>query len=74
MEVEENGNMTITSVCRVAGLGPEDKARRDGSFEYYISEPVGSNDGKATGPFILASLMVESNSEWLEMIEEDLSL
>jgi unsaturated rhamnogalacturonyl hydrolase len=74
MEVEENGNMTITSVCRVAGLGPEDKARRDGSFEYYISEPVVSNDGKATGPFILASLMVESNSEWLEMIEEDLSL
>jgi unsaturated rhamnogalacturonyl hydrolase len=72
IEVEENGNLTITSACRVAGLGPENDTRRDGSFEYYMSEPIVSNDGKATGPFILASLMVESNPEWLEMIEEDL--
>ncbi|MDT0687405.1 glycoside hydrolase family 88/105 protein [Autumnicola psychrophila] len=69
IEVEANGNLTINSVCSVAGLGPEGNTRRDGSFEYYISEPVVSNDGKATGPFILASLMVEINPDWLEKIE-----
>lgn len=72
IEVEENGNLTITSACRVAGLGPENDTRRDGSFEYYMSEPIVSNDGEATGPFILASLMVESNPAWLQLVEKDL--
>ena len=29
---------------------------RDGSFAYYVSEPVVSNDYKGIGPFILAGL------------------
>ena len=40
--------------CAVAGLGG--KPYRDGSFDYYISEPVRDNDPKGVGPFILASL------------------
>jgi len=32
---------------------------RDGSFEYYISEPQRDNDPKAVGPFILAALEFE---------------
>ena len=44
----------LTSNCAVAGLGGE--PYRDGSFEYYISEPVRDNDPKGIGPFILASL------------------
>jgi len=30
--------------------------RRDGSFEYYLSEPIRDNDAKGVGPFIWASL------------------
>lgn len=40
--------------CAVAGLGGD--PYRDGSYEYYVSEPVRDNDPKGVGPFILASL------------------
>jgi polygalacturonase/rhamnogalacturonyl hydrolase YesR len=30
--------------------------RRDGSFDYYLSEPIRDNDAKGVGPFIWASL------------------
>ena len=33
--------------------------RRDGSFKYYLSEPVRDNDAKGVGPFIWASLEME---------------
>lgn len=55
---EENGTYTITHCCAVAGLGGDGK-RRDGSFEYYISEPVIENDPKSTGSFILAAIEME---------------
>ncbi len=48
----ENG-LTLSGICLVAGLGPEDNKRRDGTFEYYISEPVVENDAKGVAPFIL---------------------
>ena len=38
----------------VAGVGPDDNRRRDGSYEYYISEPIVENDAKGIGPLILA--------------------
>ena len=37
----------------MAGLGPEDNRRRDGSYAYYISEPVVANDAKGVAPFVL---------------------
>lgn len=52
--VEANGLLTITQTCSSAGLGG--KQNRDGSYEYYLSEPIRSNDCKAIGPFILAAL------------------
>lgn len=55
---EENGTYTITHCCAVAGLGGDGRYR-DGSFEYYISEPVIENDPKSTGSFILAALEFE---------------
>lgn len=55
---EENGTFTITHCCAVAGLGGDGKPR-DGSFEYYISEPVIENDPKSTGSFILAAIEME---------------
>ena len=38
----------------------KENLRRDGSFEYYISEPIRDNDGKGIGPFIWASLEMEA--------------
>ena len=52
---EEDGTISITNCCSVAGLGG-DKRYRDGSFEYYISEPVIINDPKSVAPFIWAAM------------------
>ena len=50
----EDGTLNLSGICLVAGLGPENNPRRDGSFEYYISEPVVENDAKGVAPFVLA--------------------
>jgi unsaturated rhamnogalacturonyl hydrolase len=54
IKVDENGEITITQACAVAGLGGN--PYRDGSFEYYVNERKKDNDPKATGPFILSAL------------------
>ena len=51
---EKNGELQMDGICLVAGLGPEDNPRRDGSFEYYMSEPVVQNDAKGVAPLVLA--------------------
>jgi unsaturated rhamnogalacturonyl hydrolase len=45
--------LSLGGICLVAGLGPADNPRRDGSFEYYISEPVVANDAKGIAPFLM---------------------
>ena len=40
----------------MAGLGGGNDQRRNGTFEYYLSEPIRDNDAKGVGPFILAGL------------------
>ena len=57
--LEEDGSYTITNCCAVAGLGGDSKRYRDGSFEYYISEPIIENDPKSIGSFILAAIEYE---------------
>lgn len=52
---EADGTISITSCCAVAGLDT-DGTRRDGTYAYYLSEPVRDNDPKATGPFIWAAM------------------
>ncbi len=56
--VKENsdGTISLTDCCAVAGLGGGSSQRRNGTFEYYLSEPVRDNDAKGVGPFILAGL------------------
>ncbi|MBN2657562.1 MAG: glycoside hydrolase family 88 protein [Spirochaetales bacterium] len=51
---EKDGRMNLGGTCLVAGLGGKEK--RDGSFEYYMSEPVVENEAKGIAPFILAYL------------------
>ncbi len=58
IEENEDGTISITNVCAVAGLGGN--PYRDGSYEYYINEPIRANDPKGVGPFIMASLKYES--------------
>lgn len=54
IEVDKNGLVSITKACAVAGLGG--KNYRSGDYNYYINETIRSNDPKAVGPFIMASL------------------
>jgi unsaturated rhamnogalacturonyl hydrolase len=51
---------SLTQVCSVGGLGGV--PYRDGSFEYYIGEPVVANDYKGVAAFILASCEIESRT------------
>jgi unsaturated rhamnogalacturonyl hydrolase len=50
----DSGRLSLGGICLVAGLGPEKDPKRDGSFEYYMSEPIVQDDAKGVGPFILA--------------------
>jgi rhamnogalacturonyl hydrolase YesR len=54
INVSASGNVSLRNVCQVAGLG----YGRDGSYRYYMSEPVISNDPKGVGPFIMAGIQV----------------
>ena len=57
----EGENLQLGGICLVAGLGPEDNRRRDGSYAYYISEPVVKNDAKGVAPFVLCYTEVRRN-------------
>lgn len=59
VRADPDGSVSLLQCCEVAGLGGMGKNGhpRDGSFSYYISEPVIENDHKGVGPFI--SLGVE---------------
>ena len=51
---EVDGDLNLEGICLVAGLGPTDNLRRDGSYDYYMSEPIVKNDAKGVGPLIMA--------------------
>ena len=46
--------LNLNKICYVGGLGGQ--VRRDGSFAYYMSEPIISNEPKGLGPFLFASI------------------
>ncbi len=54
IRTDADGTISLTQCCEVAGLGGMGKNGhpRDGSFAYYISEPIVDNDHKGVGPFI----------------------
>ncbi len=54
LSVKPDGDLNLGGICLVAGLGPDKNRRRDGSYEYYISEPIVENDAKGVGPLIMA--------------------
>jgi unsaturated rhamnogalacturonyl hydrolase len=50
--VHADGTVSMTHQCLVGGLG----FGRDGSYRYYMTEPIWQNDPKGNGPFILAGV------------------
>ena len=66
IKVNPDKTISLTKCCSVSGLGPgpgpyvkKPNYKRDGSFNYYMSEPIRDNDAKGVGPFIWASLEME---------------
>lgn len=66
IQVNPDKTISLTRCCAVSGLGPgpgpyvkKPNYKRDGSFDYYMSEPIRDNDAKGVGPFIWASLEME---------------
>lgn len=57
VKTNEDGTISVTDCCAVAGLGGKNK--RDGSFDYYIHEPIRDNDPKTIGPFVLSCLELD---------------
>ena len=49
---EVDGRLELDGICLVAGLGGAEM--RDGSYNYYISEPVVKNEAKGVAPLLLA--------------------
>lgn len=49
---EKDGELQLGGICLVAGLG--NKEMREGTFEYYMREPIVTNDAKGVAPLILA--------------------
>ena len=51
---DAGGLVSLHGICKVAGLGGTPP--RDGSYDYYVSEPVAADDYKGVGAFILAAV------------------
>jgi unsaturated rhamnogalacturonyl hydrolase len=56
IKTDPDGSVHLTGICSVAGLGGP--TQRNGSFEYYIGEPVVADDLKGVGAFLLAGVEV----------------
>jgi unsaturated rhamnogalacturonyl hydrolase len=56
ISVDPDGQVHMNQICLVAGLGAG--IHRDGTYDYYLSEPIVRNDLKGTGPFIMASMEI----------------
>ncbi|WP_134681968.1 glycoside hydrolase family 88/105 protein [Paracoccus ravus] len=52
--VMEGGQSHFQGICHVAGLGGFDGIYRDGTPEYYLTEPVVQDDAKGVGPLMMA--------------------
>jgi unsaturated rhamnogalacturonyl hydrolase len=57
IKVDEDGEVHITQICGSAGLGGN--PYRDGSYEYYINEPIKTDNLHGTAPFILAAFALD---------------
>ena len=68
-----DGTISLQKCVSVSGLGPESNPKRDGSFEYYMSESVRDNDAKGVGPFVWASLEMERLGYTVDNLDDDMT-
>ena len=61
VETSQDGTIDLNGTVSVGGLGGS--PFRDGSYDYYLSEPIKKNDLKGVGPFIMASIEMEVADE-----------
>jgi unsaturated rhamnogalacturonyl hydrolase len=61
ISVNNDSTINVTKICYSAGLDAGAGRPRNGSYTYYISGtgPTVTNDGKGTGPFMMASVELE---------------
>jgi unsaturated rhamnogalacturonyl hydrolase len=59
VKTDPNGQLNLDGTVSVAGLGGN--PYRDGSYEYYLSEKVVTNDPKGVGAFLLAATEMETD-------------
>lgn len=57
IETDPQGHLHLLKTCSGAGLGGT--PYRDGSFEYYIKEPLRTDDLKGIGPLMQAAIEME---------------
>jgi unsaturated rhamnogalacturonyl hydrolase len=57
ISVDSTGQTNLNKICAVAGLGGV--PYRDGSYDYYVNEPVVTNDPKGLGACIMAAVEME---------------
>ena len=69
IRIDKDKTISLEKCCSVSGLGPAPgpyvkipNYKRDGSFDYYMSEPIRDNDAKGVGPFVWASLEMEAQN------------
>ncbi len=55
---DANGGLVLKNTVRSGGVG--NNPYRDGSYRYYLSEPIVSNDAHGIGPFLLAANEMEN--------------
>lgn len=54
---DEEGRVDLHGICSTAGLGGV--PYRDGSFDYYVNEPIITNDLHGVGAFLQAAVEIE---------------
>lgn len=50
----DGGKLHLTMICRTGGLGPANDLRRDGTPQYYVSEPIVEDNGHGAAALIMA--------------------
>ena len=61
IEIESSGQVNLKGTVSVAGLGGN--PYRDGSYAYYLSEKVVTNDPKGMGAFLMAATEMETAAQ-----------
>ena len=59
--IDDEGQVDLHGICSTAGLGGT--PYRDGSFEYYVGEPILTNDLHGVGAFLLAAVEMEFGAQ-----------